>query len=258
MVYVHRRKTDGKIFYVGLGKGNRPYVTFGRNPHWENVVAKHGIYVEVIFQNMSEACCKTIERILIAKIGINNLCNITPGGEGTSGWKPSKETLMKKSISMRKAWAIGKFEKAWNDDRKKKWSKHMTGGRNPMFGKKTSEEHKAKISASLSGDKHPLYGKSQKQETKEKIRNSLSGRKLSEEHKKSISKGQTGKKQSQETIMKRTEKTENKTVFEFFHIDGECFKGTMRSFATKFSLDRSHVTKLVNGKSKSCKGWQVK
>jgi len=258
MVYIHKRKTDGTVFYVGMGKGQRPYVTSGRNPHWKNVAAKHGFDVEVVFHDMSEACCKTIERILIRMIGLHNLCNITSGGEGKSGWNPSKETLMKQSISMKRAWSSGKFDKVWNDERKRKCSDHMTGERNPMFGRKITEKHKAKISASLSGDKHPLYVKSPKQETKRKISASLTGRRLKNEHKKAISKGQKGKKQSAETIKKRTDKTENKTVFEFFHIDGECFKGTMRSFSTKFSLDRSHVTKLVNGKLKSCKGWQVR
>lgn len=258
MVYVHKKKTNGKVFYVGIGKGRRPYVSSSRNQHWKNIVAKHGFDAEIVFCGLSEPCAKTIEKILIAKIGINNLCNITSGGEGTSGWTPSAKTKRKISASLRRAWECGKFDGSWCNHRKQRWSKIMSGENNPMYGKKLSRETREKISKALSGEKHPSYGKKLTEEQKGKISASLTGRKLSRDHKEAISIAQKGKKQSPETIAKRTEKTENKSVFEFVNNDGGHFRGTMRSFAATFGIDRSSVSKLTSGKSKSCKGWVVK
>src|SRR5574340_1057673 len=46
--YVHLRKTDGKVFYVGKGQGSRAFFMHNRNAHWGRVVAKHGIEVVIV------------------------------------------------------------------------------------------------------------------------------------------------------------------------------------------------------------------
>jgi hypothetical protein len=258
MVYVHKRKTDGSVFYIGIGKGRRPYVVSGRNPHWKNVVAKNGLDVEIVCEGKSESCCKTIERILIQKFGLENLCNITAGGEGTSGWKPSEETRRKISKSTKDAWEKGKFDRVWDKARRMNLSEKMKGSLNPMSGKQLTEAHKKKISEALSGEKHPLYGKPLSEDAKKRISETLSGRVLSDAHKKAISNGLKGKKHSKETIEKRSMATENKEEFNFINCNGQTFTGTMRAFAKQFSLDRSTITKVVNGKAKSQKGWQLK
>jgi hypothetical protein len=90
-VYIHKRLTDGEIFYVGKGKGKRAFSTYKRNPHWCNVVAKHGYSIEIIFENLSEFDAFQTERDTILEL-LNfgsPLTNKTIGGEGVSGYKHS-------------------------------------------------------------------------------------------------------------------------------------------------------------------------
>ena len=51
-VYLHRRKTDGKVFYVGKGHDKRAWTTDGRNQYWFNIVKKHGFYIEILLNNI--------------------------------------------------------------------------------------------------------------------------------------------------------------------------------------------------------------
>lgn len=86
-VYIHRRLSNGEIFYVGKGSIARAHSSRLRNVYWKRVVNKHGFYVEVVKDGMQEHCAFTLEKILIHKIGIKKLCNMTAGGEGISGFR---------------------------------------------------------------------------------------------------------------------------------------------------------------------------
>lgn len=93
-VYLHRRKSDGLIFYVGKGSGGRAWLKSGksRSEWWHRVASKHGVSVEIVWTGQSECCCFTIERINILKyrsLG-NPLVNITDGGGGLSGFVPPR------------------------------------------------------------------------------------------------------------------------------------------------------------------------
>lgn len=92
-VYVHRRKTDGSIFYVGKGSGKRCVEKQGRNIYWHRVATKYGWYCEKPYQNLTEPCAHSIEMMLINSIGRKSLCNLSDGGEGSSN--PSQETREK-------------------------------------------------------------------------------------------------------------------------------------------------------------------
>ena len=72
--------------------------------------------------------------------------NLTNGGDGNNGWKPSEETKAKISIS------------------------HM-GNKNPMFGKKLNEKQLNAIIKS--GENHWGFGKHRSQETKKKLRDAF-------------------------------------------------------------------------------------
>lgn len=85
-VYVHRRKSDGKVFYVGKGRQKRAWATSRRSVHWQRVVQKHGLSIQIIADSLNEVCAFSIERMVIAKYGRGNLVNLTDGGEGTSGY----------------------------------------------------------------------------------------------------------------------------------------------------------------------------
>lgn len=84
-VYVHRKISDGTIFYVGKGRGDRLYKKSGRSKHWLNTASKHGFYWQLVECDLSESDAFIKERILISKLGRSRLTNGTDGGEGWSG-----------------------------------------------------------------------------------------------------------------------------------------------------------------------------
>lgn len=91
--YFHTRNDTNKVFYVGKGKSNRAYEK-GRNPHWNNVVAKHGYAVHLAMVGLSEAEAFEHEKLLILcfkDMGIQ-LVNMTDGGEGGAGHSVSEDT----------------------------------------------------------------------------------------------------------------------------------------------------------------------
>jgi hypothetical protein len=98
-VYVHRKKSDGNVFYIGKGTGRRFKSKEGRNQHWKNVAEKHGWEAEIIAFFLQERCAFSYERILISLIGMNNLANKTNGGEGVSGYKAPPEVRAKLSAA---------------------------------------------------------------------------------------------------------------------------------------------------------------
>ena len=102
-VYLHRRKTDNKVFYVGKGKGKRAYSKHGRSNWWKRTVEKHGFVVEVVFSALSEEDAFQCEKdtILEFRYFDHPLVNLTDGGEGMSGHKPSSETLEKRAEKLR-------------------------------------------------------------------------------------------------------------------------------------------------------------
>lgn len=65
-VYFHRKMTDGEIFYVGKGRGNRAWSVDGRTRAWVKVVADHGRIVEIYRDNLPEALAGLHERDQIA------------------------------------------------------------------------------------------------------------------------------------------------------------------------------------------------
>ena len=84
-VYLHRRATDGAVFYVGKGCRSRAKSQTSRNPHWQNIVAKHGFLIEYVAQDVQGWYALELERDLIALYGRETLCNLTDGGDGVSG-----------------------------------------------------------------------------------------------------------------------------------------------------------------------------
>lgn len=92
-VYVHKRPIVGTVFYVGKGRDERAWVEKDRNPHWRNVVNKHGGFeVEIIKSDMTEQEAYAFEAETILKYGIDNLTNQTLGGISTTGYRHSQET----------------------------------------------------------------------------------------------------------------------------------------------------------------------
>ena len=173
--YAYLRE-DGTPYYVGKGKGDRAYRKVGK----PCVTPKDKSKIIYLKTNLTEEQSFNHERYMIfilgrKDLGTGSLLNKSDGGEGRSGYIPTKELKINQS-------------------------KRMSGENNPMYGKrgvecpwygrKHSEETKDKISKSLTGENHNFYGKTHTKETKQKMseikkgeKNPFYGRKHSEETK---------------------------------------------------------------------------
>jgi hypothetical protein len=129
-VYLHRKKDDDKIFYVGKGKNNRYRSVSGRNLHWKNTSSKHGWYSIIIQNNLIEEDALELEEFIIDTIGLNNLCNLNYFNGGRSGYNHSLESKQKMSNSK-------KGHTPWNKGTKCNYTSiRMQGESNPMYGKR--------------------------------------------------------------------------------------------------------------------------
>lgn len=102
-IYIHRRLSDNQPFYVGKGSGNRAFDLSGRNEYWKRVKDKHGLKVEILFDNLSEdeAFQCEIDTLLEFKYFGYELTNMTNGGEGPSGLNFSDEQRLKISNGLK-------------------------------------------------------------------------------------------------------------------------------------------------------------
>jgi len=98
-VYVLKRNDNNNVFYVGKGLKKRAYEKRNRNEHCTRIMNKYGYYVEIIKWFNEEQLAFDLEKEMIKEIGIDNITNITLGGEGVSGRVPSKSQRKKCSIS---------------------------------------------------------------------------------------------------------------------------------------------------------------
>ena len=146
--YVHR-KPDGSIFYIGKGSGDRAYRKNHRNQYWKNIVAKHGSYsVDVLANWKTHQEAIDHEVLLISwfkKMGYQ-LANLTDGGEGVVGYRPTQETLaiMSAKLKGKPSWAKGKKLKPHTEETKRLMSiAHK--------GRAITVEHKLNISLAKKG-----------------------------------------------------------------------------------------------------------
>ena len=186
-----------EIFYIGKGSGERCYmhekIATGnsksklKNPKLynkiSNILENNGtVLINKILEtdNEKESLDKEIE--IIKFIGIENLCNLTIGGEGTSYPNGFTEEH-KRKISESKR---GISRKSMSDEDREKASNRMkeyyrSGKLVAYFkGKKHNEETKNKMSKSHANKEFSL-------DHKINLSKSLSGRKLSNEHRKNLS-----------------------------------------------------------------------
>lgn len=106
-VYRHIRLDKNEPFYIGIGKSqNRIYSNRYRNKYWHNIVDKCGYEAEILLDNLTweQACEKEKEFIsLYGRFQFGGiLCNMTDGGDGSTGVIVSQETRIKKSIASKK------------------------------------------------------------------------------------------------------------------------------------------------------------
>ncbi len=147
--------TINEVFYIGKGSGRRYSIHMiralkwrkdgtiisGGNRHLYNKLLKihdAGLCPKYYIEFESNIEKQVLDREVadISKFGIENLCNLTYGGEGETR---SKESLEKLSKSSREFWnSDGGFAM------KEKLSQERMGENNPMYGYKMTEEEKKK------------------------------------------------------------------------------------------------------------------
>lgn len=195
-VYIGQtRKTIEERFkeHCKIAFGNSKYKSY-----IHNALRKYGkdnFFIEIvdICNNLEELNSKEIYWINFFKSNENNLgYNLTSGGSNST---PNLEIRRKISESVRDYWSknthpfkgkkqseehkeknrLSHLGNTWSDERKKDFSKRMSGENNPNYNKKFSDESKEKMSDAakqsyLNGRVNPFFGKQHSEETKEKMR----------------------------------------------------------------------------------------
>lgn len=118
VVYLHRRKTNDKVFYVGMGSLKRSLHKHGRTNYWYNTVRKYGYYVDVVADKLSIDDALELEEFIISEIGLNNLCNLSSGGDHPRFSEETKKKMseIRKGISHHTPASIAKQVKAFKSN----------------------------------------------------------------------------------------------------------------------------------------------
>jgi len=144
-VYEHWRPDTGTCFYVGKGKDKRAWdMKNMRNRHHMAITSKltslgFCVDVRVVVDQISEETALNLEIDRIAMYGMENLSNMTSGGDGLRN--PSKETREKISQSQK-----ARFAKPGAKDAVCRQNK----------GRVTSEETKLKLAITSKGHRHSV------------------------------------------------------------------------------------------------------
>lgn len=179
-VYAFWRLDINEPFYIGKGHRDRWRRLDGRSPHFNNILNKYPIAVEIVKENLTEAEAfyweEEIIRRLVFEYGFSinipnnrssekgqHLVNCTWGGEGVSGLNPFEN-----------------MTKEQKEERNRKFRESHSGEKNHNYGKKFSKEYREKLSKAkkgkYTGESHHFYGKNHSEETKRKISESRKGK----------------------------------------------------------------------------------
>lgn len=235
--YVYTHTFPNGAIYVGKGKDRRAYVMKRKcNPYWTNCFNKYGMpIVEILHSFLSEDISFQIEKNIITHYKESNLkiINVSNGGEGRSGFKMSEEHKLKLI-------ECSKNRKYTDEDRKnlsirrlgKKDSEESRKRKSIAFtGRVFSEEHKLKISIANSGEKNYNYGRKRtdlsKLLTSQKVKGLLNA-------------------------------NADKSLYYFYNdklkISELC---TVYELRTKYNIQSSNLTKVMQNKRVHTKGWSV-
>ena len=150
-VYVHRYASgpkQGEVFYVGKGSGDRFKNVGKRNKHWRNIVSKYGFYAEIVIHFNTEVCAFSFEISIISYYGIENLCNLTSGGEGSKGYKWTEEQK-----DRARAASTGRKHTPETIRKMKEYQSEF----HPMKGRKHSDKTKKLLSKQRKGKKQTNF-----------------------------------------------------------------------------------------------------
>jgi uncharacterized protein (DUF488 family) len=157
-VYRHIRLDTNQPFYIGISNiadidYKRANLKSGRNKYWNRIIDKTDYRVEILFDDIDFDYAKEKEIEFIKLYGRSNskygtLCNLTDGGEGTTGAILSDEHKNKislatkgKVLSGETKRKIGIANKNMSDETRKKLSDINKGNTN-WVGRKHKESSK--------------------------------------------------------------------------------------------------------------------
>jgi len=250
-IYLLINSLDNKVFYVGKGHGRRMYwhkkhalTGDHHNKHLQNKILQlirlgGKIIYKKAFESKDEKEVFKQEMLTIKFFGFENLCNLTEGGEGSTGYTHTNEALNKM-----KEYAS---------------SRNWKGENNPNFGGGNwSEESKKKFSeyqkANLLGEKNPFFGKTHKKSARLKMSEFHTGKILTEEHKQKISDNHAfkGKKRPEHSIkMSGENNPKAKLTFEIVGKIRQEYKdgGTSyRKLAAIYGVDFTTIADIIKNR----------
>ena len=166
-VYMHCRKDNNDVFYVGKGTLKRANSKI-RNKYHNRIAEKYGMYVKIIKQDLNETEAYQLENKIIEDLVYNKGYSIAISGlyEPTNPHQLTNHSLGGDG---------GNYGNVHTEEWKKQHSIDMSGKNNPMYGiniwanysEEKREEVKKKISKRFSGENNPMYGISPKERMSE-------------------------------------------------------------------------------------------
>ena len=219
-VYIHRKKSNNEIFYVGKGKDRRAYRKDHRNIYWNKVVNKHGYEIEIYKDNLTEKEAFELEIKLINELKEKGLqlTNMTDGGEGWS-W-----TYHNEKDRLEKALLHPTFDN-------KKYSFINEDGR-------TFEGYSLEFQI-----KYNLKART--------LRSLISGKNKSYFGWRLSTTTQYGYQYGENHA------SYNRYIFKFMNIETkEIEESTQQKFKIKYNIPDSSITSLCNGNFKTSRGWK--
>lgn len=286
-VYVHKRLTDGSIFYVGQGRGKRIVSDTGRNVHWRRTVAKYGYSAHKVAEGLSQICALSIERAIIKHYGRENLVNLTDGGDvGPTGLKHSEE--VRKAQSDRMIGNSHTLGRKLSDGHKAAISRAGKGRvvseetRSKLRSRRATDETKAKLSAALKGRVMSAEWRAKNaaaqrkrppmsDETRAKLSEAGKGKRTgkdnpsygipkTEAQKQRLREAMTGRTFSAESLSKRSgvnHPRHDATPITLVHADHGERTATRKDFQDEYGINSSHFSALIRGTRKSSRGWRL-
>lgn len=230
--YIHKKASDGSVFYVGKGLRSRARAVHGRNKFWKNIVGKHGFNVEICAKWQTEQEALDHERFLIwcfRDMGLS-LANITDGGLGTSGRKMTPDQLQKHTERSR----LQAKSQEWRDS----ISEKLKGEKHHFFGKPAHNKGKpmlAHVKAALMA-KHVNVNP----EAMAKMIASKTGVKLTEAHKAKLSVASKGKPKSDAM---RKKLSQSKTGYKYTLEAREKMRQSRLAFIAKQKEEQNAINK---------------